>query len=855
MKAVSVKNLTFAYSGDDTPALSKVSFDVDKGGILLVIGESGCGKTTLLKHLKPSHVPVGTRNPSADIRINGKSIDELSEYELSFSVGFVGQQVDEMQVTDKVWHELAFGLESMGCDRSYMQQRVAEMTAFFGLESVYHSKLSELSGGQKQLVNLCSVMIMEPEILVLDEPTSQLDPNSAMEFFHMIRKIREEIGTTVIISEHRLEDIIPMADKVLVLHNGRVINEGAPKDICRYLYEKRLPLFRAMPVAARIFCNAQGMGEMPLSVNEGRRFIEEYMKAHEDTGCGTESSDISWTGKVDDRYKKSDMAIKVDEVWFRYKKNSVDVLKALSLDIPKGKITAVVGGNGAGKSTMLHIIMENLAPYMGKVKIFDDLSLGLLPQNPQAMFGEKTVRAELYSLKDDHCDLVVERFGLNRCLDRHPFDLSGGEMEKLALAKLHLMDYDILLLDEPGKGMDYAFKEKLGAYLNELTEKGKTILLVSHDVEFCAKYAHYCGMFFDGHIVAVKDARSFFLQNSFYTTAVRRMCKGMFDAVTVEDVLYVLGIKEEEGVGVMSDDFPEDDVWENDSTNNDIDDGDDVANEEDEEKAAYVDFEKKKDGKTESKNRGKDFFYKIAPYIVFLVIMPITIYIGYAVLHQRKYYFISIMLILEAVGAMFIGVEGTRPKLKEIMTIAVMSAITALSRAMFYMVPAVKPTAALTVISGIGMGSISGFVVGALSMLVSDIFFSQGPWTPWQMFSMGLLGFIAGLIFNKDYDKTASIYGEASGKKSLVKSRIATGKGVNVIAVCIYGILSVILIYGGIMNPASVLMYQENVTWQMLVASYAPGIPIDCIHGVATFIFLLFLTEPMLEKLERVRRK
>ena len=833
MEAVSVNNLTFSYGDDTDTALKDVSFRVNKGEILLIIGESGCGKTTLLRHLKPSHTPIGRIIGECDIKLCGKKLSELTEDELSFNVGFVGQNVEESQVTDKVWHEIAFGLESMGCEQSYMQQRVAEMVAFFGLESVYHTRLCELSGGQKQLVNLCAVMVMEPDILILDEPTSQLDPNSSMEFFHMIRKIHDELGTTIIITEHRLEDILSMADKVIVLDDGKVIYEGSPTEVCRYLYAGGMSLFRAMPVAARIFCNIGNEKEvsnyigrdMPLSVNDGRVFIEKYIENKEKP----ETLDLE---QKNESIKKWEKALQVDEAWFRYEKNSGDVLKALSLDVPKGKITAILGGNGVGKSTLLHVIAGNMKPYIGKIKNTDNLSVGYLPQNPQVMFAEKTVREELAlkNVTNDITENIIKYFDLEDCLKKHPFDLSGGQMEKLALAKMVLRDYDVLLLDEPGKGMDYAFKEKLGLYLKEMADNGKTILIVSHDVEFCAKYADCCGLFFDGHIIALKDTRSFFLQNSFYTTAVRRMCKGLFDAVTVEDVLCILGVKD---------------------TQRDINEDGKILPQrsiQDNEKNMVSDTTGNEEYATERKEDTNEFSSKkkysvIVPFLVFLVVMPLTIYIGHGLLHQRKYYFISVMLILEAVGTMFFGFEGSRPKLKDIMTIAVMSAITALSRAMFYMIPAVKPMAALTILSGIGLGGVSGFVVGALSMLVSDIFFGQGPWTPWQMFAMGLLGYLAGLIFNKNKKKLFHVNDSGSKKTK------------SVFAVSIFGMMSVLVIYGGIMNPASVLMYQENVTWEMLLASFAPGFPIDCIHAASTFIFLWFLTEPMLEKLERVRRK
>ncbi len=811
MKAVEVRNLTFSYSGYDDPALDRVSFDVERGEIMLVIGESGCGKTTLLRHLKPSQIPIGRVNASRQIEILGQPIEKLSEKEAAFNIGFVGQQVDESLVTDKVWHELAFGLESMGCEQAYMQQRVAEITSFFGLEKIYHEKISELSGGLKQIVNLASVMIMEPEILILDEPTSQLDPNSSAEFFHMIKKIHEELGTTIIVTEHRLEDILPMADKVMVLRGGRNLITGPAKQVCRFLHEKNLSLYRSMPVASRIYCTVKGEGDMPLSVNDGRKYLRSVIDI-----CEEDVSEGITAGKEKlkkEKKIKKDIAVTVDEVWFRYRKKGTDVLKACDLLVQKGRITAILGGNGAGKSTLLHVINGNLVPYLGKVRLGNN-STSLLPQNPQAMFFAETVREELeeaYKLDEEKVSRLVDYFGLSDYMDRHPFDLSGGQMEKLALVKIIMMDKDVILLDEPGKGMDYAFKEKLGELLTELKERGKTILLVSHDVEFCAKYADYCGMFFDGHIVSLSDKRTFFLQNAFYTTAVRRMTRGICDAVTIDDVYDLLNVEEQ----AVADDDWDDDVDDDDNSN-----GECGIKDVDEDCSIDSDIGKEKAHRS---------IRNILPPLLLLAVMPFTIYVGYALLHQRKYYFISLMLIVEAVTAFFLSFEERRPQMRDIMTIAVMSAITALSRAMFYMVPAVKPMAALTIISGVGLGSVAGFVVGALSMLVSDIFFGQGPWTPWQMFTMGLLGFLGGLFFRNNKKRT--------------------------MAISVFGALAVLIIYGGIMNPASILMYQENVTAKMLLASYIPGFPIDCIHAVATFVFLWLLTDPMLKKFARVKKK
>lgn len=984
MNAITVNHLTFSYRDNDSFSLRNVSFTVSKGEIILIIGESGCGKTTLLKHLKPAFVPDGIRNDDWEILYHGVKAEQLSEKEQAFSVGYVGQQVEASQVTDKVWHELAFGLESLSWTQERMQLRVAEMTAFFGLESVFHKRLSDLSGGQKQLVNLASVMAMEPELLILDEPTSQLDPKSASEFFRMIRKIHDEIGTTIVMTEHRLEEIFPMASRVMVLEAGRVIRLGTAEDVCGFLYREGMSLFRAMPTAARLYyglgygkagyfdeneesqnatgrnfntaggiengCDEHGTPcdceklwfvdakdkcsdacSAPLTVSEGRVWLERCME-HEalvcsvgetvlmqkecgsrdnsfvpnDPGKQGKPSMLQALGKQGKTFapreswkQMKDPVLQADELWFRYEKDGADVLKACSIDLYKGRITAVLGGNGAGKSTLLHVLAGQLTPYLGRVKNAG-ASIGVLPQNPQVMFAGKTVAEELglthiicnqnIAKTDIGMSKLLDFFDLRDCLKQHPFDLSGGQMEKLALCKLAAADYDILLLDEPGKGMDYAFKEKLGIYLREMVSRGKTIFLVSHDVEFTAKYADTCGMFFDGHIVSLTDARSFFLNNMFYTTAVRRMCRGLLDAVIVEDVLDFFGAAKGIGVHVGNGDCSSFEMgWEGSYTvaagdcpgktggydlegsgqkviapvvddcrgktgSFDTESGEEkmIASVVDDcqnktgvsdleygkkRSSADIDQNEKTDlGKERHSDKRKltaDKKQFMISCLVFFLVMPLTIYVGHSVLHQRKYYFIALMLILEGIGAFLFGYEGRKPDLKEIMTVAVMGAITALVRALFYMIPAVKPTAALTIISGIGLGSTCGFLVGAMSMLVSDIFFGQGPWAPWQMFTMGLLGFLAGIIFKQDF--------HVDGRR---RWRIS-----------LYGLLSVFFIYGGIMNPASEWMFQEYVNFDMILAAYIRGIPIDLIHAVSTFVFLWFGAAPMLEKLERVKRK
>lgn len=888
MEQITVRNLTFSYDEESSFCLNNLSFSVRKGEVLLLIGESGCGKTTLLKHLKTDLLPQGKRSGKSKILIDGKSLSDMSERERAGKIGFVRQNAEGVQATDKVWHELAFGLESLGYPQPVMQQKAAEMAAFFGLERIYYEPLSNLSGGEKQLVNLASVMVMEPELLILDEPTSQLDPIAATEFFQIIGKINKELGTTILMTEHRLEEAFSFCDRVMVMERGNILFTDLPEHVVRRLYQEGKSLYKALPTPARLYLELEGdgTGKVPLTVREGNVWMEEFCKKHPredialpESGGEIKGWDISRQPGKNGKKERAlqEYAFSAEELWFRYEREGKDILTACSIAPQKGKITAILGGNGAGKSTLLHVLAGHEVPYRGKIRRMKG-RMGILPQNPQAMFAKKTVLEELRESvkyrtrsrdeagKDVEANIEEEQrevkritafCGLENLLCQHPYDLSGGEMQKLALAKLLLADYDILLLDEPGKGMDYAFKEEMGKCLRTLVSDGRTVLLVSHDVEFCARYADRCGLFFDGHVVSLEDTGIFFMQNVFYTTVVRRMCReSLPEAVIREDVLKIFGDRKSLNSDIRDRDAKQDEN--NNSTNGrgagrqkrgcrniGVTDQEEITDQEiDWKKTPEMEnetdwktdrtgkFTEKKAIKSEADKQFHRWSLGIPAMILFLV-MPLTIYFGETVLQQRKYYFISLLLLLEAIAVFFLSFEKKKPKIREIMVVAMLCAITVAGRAAFYMVPNVKPVAALVILSGVGLGGETGFLVGAMSMLVSNIFFGQGPWTPWQMFAMGLLGFVAGIVFKQN-------------------SRVTKRKKYGI---CFFGFVAVMLIYGGIMNPASVLMYQENVNWQMILTAYSMGIPFDVIHALATFVFLWIGTRPMLEKMERIKKK
>lgn len=557
-----IKDLSFYYPTEKKkPALSHINLKIERGQYVTVCGKSGSGKTTLLRHLKSVLAPHG--KTEGEIFFEGKPLKDADLRTQSSRIGYVMQNPDNQIVTDKVWHELAFGLESLGMDQKTIRLRVAEMASYFGIQGWFHRNVTELSGGQKQLLNLASIMAMQPSVLILDEPTSQLDPIAATDFLNTVRKINRELRTTIIITEHRLEDIFYASDKVVVVENGQIIADDEPRKIGDFLKNGNNDMFAAMPTPVQIYYGVKKFQEektpemstdnvkCPLTVREGGDWLTHMFE--DKTPEITRVEDKITT----DPDEVKDPAVLVKEAWFRYEKDTPDVLKGITFQVPQNSLFAIVGGNGAGKSTTLKTISNICKPYRGKVyiqgkpvkkyksgELFDHL-LAMLPQDPQSLFVKKTVREDLEEMvsgkeneKKEKIEKVAATCHISHLLEHHPYDLSGGEQQRAALAKVLLTEPKILLLDEPTKGIDNFFKLEFAEILKDLKKQGVTIIMVSHDVEFCAKYADLVSMFFDGSIITTNTPNRFFSQNSFYTTAANRMSRHIFEnAITNEDVI------------------------------------------------------------------------------------------------------------------------------------------------------------------------------------------------------------------------------------------------------------------------------------------------------------------------------
>ena len=558
MALLEVKNLSFTYprqpkdTTEPKPALSGVSLDIRRGEFMVLCGASGCGKSTLLRLLKRELAPEGEK--SGEIIFCGKEQSTLSEREAACEIGYVLQNPENQIVTDKVWHELAFGLENMGVPTPVIRRRVAEMACFFGIDDWFRKKTTELSGGQKQLLNLASILSMQPKLLILDEPTSQLDPIAASDFIHTLSKINKELGLTILLTEHRLEEVFPLADRVAVMDQGKLLFVESPRQAGHELkkFDPNHRMLLGLPSAVRIY---QGLDAedvtCPLTVRDGRNFIEENY-----------NNTITRLEREPEKKEEKDrpIAMRMKDICFRDEKEEPDVLDHVALTLYEGEVVSLLGGNGAGKTTLLSVISGTNRPYYGKIEVFGKRlqkyrgkelyirKLASLPQNPQTVFLKMTVREDYEELAkvlgckkselEDKIQVVAQQLEITHLLERHPYDLSGGEQQRAAIGKVLLLEPRLLLLDEPTKGIDAWSKRQLGNLLKDLRGQGITVLMVTHDVEFAAEVSDRCGLFFDHEITSVDTPEEFFCNNNYYTTAANRISRQQYEnAITCEEVI------------------------------------------------------------------------------------------------------------------------------------------------------------------------------------------------------------------------------------------------------------------------------------------------------------------------------
>ena len=539
-------HLSFSYPQAKQETLKQLDFEIQTGEFIVVAGATGSGKTTLLRLFKPELTPTGQL--SGALLYHDQPLSHLAATTAAAEIGFVQQQPETQLVTNRVWAELAFGLENLGLPPMEIRSRVGEIAHFFGIQTWFQRQTTDLSGGEKQILNLAATVILRPQVLILDEPTASLDPVTATHFIQMLVRLNQELNTTIIIAEHRLEELLSVADRLFVLEAGQLTLVKAPHELTvDLLAQNSSPSLRLnLPVATQLAFDLNLAQPLPLNVKEGLAFLTSHFVA---------LADASEQIEVTTAKRK---LVELQEVFFKYERNGPDVLSGLDFTLYEGEIFALVGGNGAGKSTFLKLMAGLLAPYQGKRHVkgggslwrtrqSQSLKVGYLPQAVRALFLMPTVVADFQVMAAQQgisatafpawFAEIQREFELEAFRDQHPYDLSGGERQKVALAKILSGQPEVIFLDEPTKGLDGEQKRAFGQRLKELAAAGQTICLITHDLDFAAAVATRCGLFFDGKVTATNPPTRFFSDNYFYTTAASRLSRAFIPTVVTGPAL------------------------------------------------------------------------------------------------------------------------------------------------------------------------------------------------------------------------------------------------------------------------------------------------------------------------------
>lgn len=550
MAGIKIQDLNYCYPETIKPALNRINLEVSEGQLLIITGNSGSGKSTLLRAISGLIPAFYNGNLTGKIYLNGIDTAQIDRRQMVQEVGMVFQNPESQLVMMNVEQEIAFGLENLGLPAQIIKRRIMEISSSLGISSYLGHNVSELSGGQKQKVALAAVLAMHPGILLLDEPTSQLDPVAAEELLNVIRRLNEDHGTTVIMIEQRLERCCHLADRILVMENGVISADIKTGNRAGVMWPPRVSVTYLPPLPG-LFARA-GFQELPLTVKQGRQMIKAILAA----GI---KPDLSLGDFGDLSGKPGEALLEITDLWYSYPNSTDEVLKNLSLTVKEGDFIAIMGENGAGKTTLLKNLNGLLRPRRGKVFLdgqdtremaVEELapSIAYLSQDPNDFLFMPTVREEIaFTLKnlnlqeDGYSETMLYKFKLDTYTNCNPRDLSTGERQRVALASVLVSKPRLLLLDEPTRGLDYQLKEELGRLLEEINRQGTTVVMVTHDVDFAAEYARDICLMFDGEVIELGDKYKVLQHATFYSPQVARLFHKIADnVINVADGVVVL---------------------------------------------------------------------------------------------------------------------------------------------------------------------------------------------------------------------------------------------------------------------------------------------------------------------------
>lgn len=525
MEVFKIQNLSYYYPRQERPALKDIGLSIGEGECILLLGKSGSGKSTLGRVF----------NRIVPEFYGGKISGMVESYG---DVGMVFQDPEKQLVMDLVEREIAFGLENIGEEYGIMRKKVMETLSFLNMWDIKNKKNHELSGGQKQKVAIGATLSMGYRFLVLDEPTSQLDPTTAEEVLQIIKRLNEELGYTIVLIEQRIDRCFHLADRVLFMDDGQIVFDGTPNEFCLWNTQEKENF---LPSIAEFFVKLDEE-RIPLTIKSGRKQLDALLGNKEIQIKNAESGHVP-----------INPVITAEKVFFQYE-NGKRALEEINLKVAAGEILAVMGENGSGKSTLLKNVCGLLKPTSGKIKV--EGNLGYLSQNPNDYLFNDTVYEELKftldnkGIKDyDKIHRILKALDIEKHKDKNPRDLSGGEKQRVALASVLVIEPEIILLDEPTRGLDRGLKEEMGQILRSLKEQGKTVMVVTHDVEFVARFCDRVCLIFDGAVAQIGDKYEVLTSGVYYTTQMNKLFKGRYDKIlTQEDALAAASQLLEKGV-------------------------------------------------------------------------------------------------------------------------------------------------------------------------------------------------------------------------------------------------------------------------------------------------------------------
>ena len=832
MAHLEVKGLTFAYAGSAEPALGNVSLEVRPGELAVLCGATGSGKTTLLRLIKRELAPGGVM--TGDILLDGVPLHKLDPRQAAAAVGLVMQDPESQLATDTVEHELAFGMENLGLPRGEMRRRLAELAGFFGLEPLLGKPLEELSGGRKQAVNLAAVLLCQPRLLLLDEPLAQLDPLAARELAGLIRRLNEERGVTVLLCEHRLDELMPAADRVILLEAGAVAFNGPPAEFVRAVWRAgdpgRLMFLPAATAWALRRFGDMALADPPLDVKAVRRmYLAEGAAGPADggrRGAGGSPRRVAERGAEEARVRRpKEPLLTAQGVFFAYSRDEPAVIRGLDWTLGRGEFVALLGANGSGKSTLLQLLAGLRRPQRGDVRLAGvpvhrlpagtrTARIGYLAQNPLLHFVHETVRDELVHAAaftgaadpEEEAVRLARRFDLEPLLERHPHDLSGGERQRAALAIAVAGRPDVLLLDEPTKGLDPFAKAKLADELRRLNGEGMTLVVATHDVEFAEAHASRCALLFQGEIAADEPAETFFRGNFFYVSPLHRLADGRED----ESRRCGPGGGSERGTAAGPDG----------GTDGAAADGRPKAG------AGVA-------GAARAGLRNVLAHFRRVPAHLWMIPAAVA-YAALGVMAFRRgaSLLAGFAMVFLALVPFYARYERKMRGARELALVAVLAALASVGRVPFALIlPNFTPVTFIVMVTGVVFGAEAGFIAGSMSALVSNFFLGQGPWTPWQMFAWGMAGYTAGLLAHRG----------AFWRRRAPLAALGL----------VWGFL-----YGWILNASIAIdQWAQTKSWANVLAVYAAGLPFDATHAAANVFFLALFGPAWIRLLERYRNK